>query len=195
MKRKPLPKSIRFEVFKRDSFTCQYCGRSAPDVILECDHIVPVAEGGKDEPINLITSCRDCNRGKGKKFLSDTESIKRQKKQLDDLNEIREQTEMMVEWKRELLKIREKEIDFVESIIFSVWRTSTDRRGPKLKDAGRHYIGSLIEDFGLDEVKISVSIAIGKYFDDTKESLECAIGKIGGICYNRKRARLENRNG
>jgi 5-methylcytosine-specific restriction endonuclease McrA len=31
----------RFEVFKRDDFTCQYCGRKSPDVVLEADHIVP----------------------------------------------------------------------------------------------------------------------------------------------------------
>ena len=63
-KRKKLGKKIRFEVFKRDSFTCQYCGQSAPQVILEVDHIVPVSKGGDDELTNLITSCRDCNRGK-----------------------------------------------------------------------------------------------------------------------------------
>lgn len=70
-KRKNIPKSIRFEVFKRDSFKCQYCGRSAPDVILECDHIHPVSEGGDNSLLNLITSCRDCNRGKGKKLLNE----------------------------------------------------------------------------------------------------------------------------
>ena len=74
-KRKSIPKSVRFEVFKRDSFKCQYCGASAPDVILEVDHIVPVAEGGKNDMMNLITSCRDCNRGKGKKRLTDRQTI------------------------------------------------------------------------------------------------------------------------
>jgi hypothetical protein len=54
----------RFEVFKRDDFTCQYCGRKSPDVVLEVDHIVPVCEGGTDDPINLRTSCWDCNHGK-----------------------------------------------------------------------------------------------------------------------------------
>ena len=38
--RKTLSKKIRFEVFKRDKFTCQYCGRMSPDVILEVDHIL-----------------------------------------------------------------------------------------------------------------------------------------------------------
>lgn len=60
----------RFEVFKRDEFTCQYCGRRSPEVVLEVDHIVPVATGGSDDEINLRTSCWDCNRGKSDKPLS-----------------------------------------------------------------------------------------------------------------------------
>lgn len=55
---------LRFEVFKRDNFTCQYCGRKTPAVVLECDHIVPVCDGGSDDLINLCTSCWECNRGK-----------------------------------------------------------------------------------------------------------------------------------
>ena len=54
----------RFLVFKRDSFTCQYCGRKSPEAELECDHVIPRARGGSDEAENLITSCYDCNRGK-----------------------------------------------------------------------------------------------------------------------------------
>jgi hypothetical protein len=54
----------RFEVFKRDEFTCKYCGRRTPDVVLEVDHIVPVCEGGSDDTVNLTTSCYECNRGK-----------------------------------------------------------------------------------------------------------------------------------
>jgi hypothetical protein len=54
----------RFEVFKRDDFTCQYCGRKSPDVVLEADHIVPLSGGGSDDVINLTTSCWECNRGK-----------------------------------------------------------------------------------------------------------------------------------
>ena len=53
-KRKPISKKLRFEVFKRDSFTCQYCGKSAPDVVLHIDHIKPVKEGGTK--VERITS-------------------------------------------------------------------------------------------------------------------------------------------
>src|SRR5262245_2864803 len=59
----------RFEAFKRDDFTCQYCGRRSPDVVLEIDHIVPESAGGSDDIINLRTACWACNRGKADKPL------------------------------------------------------------------------------------------------------------------------------
>lgn len=70
-KRQTLPKKLRFEIFKRDSFTCQYCGAQPPAVVLEVDHIHPVAEGGDNAQDNLITACDKCNRGKGKRPLGD----------------------------------------------------------------------------------------------------------------------------
>lgn len=63
-------KSVRFEIFARDVFTCQYCGRRPPEVVLELDHIHPRAKGGSDDLLNLITSCCDCNRGKAAKVIS-----------------------------------------------------------------------------------------------------------------------------
>lgn len=69
-KRKSISKRLRFEVFKRDSFCCQYCSAKPPHVPLEVDHIVPVIKGGTNDIYNLITSCFDCNRGKGKTELS-----------------------------------------------------------------------------------------------------------------------------
>jgi hypothetical protein len=67
--RKPLSKKLRFDVFKRDRFSCQYCGKTPPQVVLEIDHIQPVAEGGTNDILNLLTACFDCNRGKGKEGL------------------------------------------------------------------------------------------------------------------------------
>lgn len=55
----------RFLTFKSDNFTCQYCGRKPPEVILECDHVIARANGGGDAMDNLITACRECNIGKG----------------------------------------------------------------------------------------------------------------------------------
>lgn len=65
MKRKALSKRLRFEVFKRDSFVCQYCGAHPPGALLHVDHIQPVADGGGNDIDNLVTACEACNQGKG----------------------------------------------------------------------------------------------------------------------------------
>lgn len=69
-KRVAIGKSLRFKVFKRDSFSCQYCGATPPSVVLEVDHIHPVSKGGGNSLDNLITSCFDCNRGKSSGLLT-----------------------------------------------------------------------------------------------------------------------------
>lgn len=53
---------IRSSVFKRDDFTCAYCGERGGR--LECDHVIPVSRGGSSEPSNLTTACFACNRSK-----------------------------------------------------------------------------------------------------------------------------------
>jgi len=55
---------LRFEVFRRDGYTCQYCGKSATEAELEIDHVTPVSKGGKNEISNLKTACKSCNAGK-----------------------------------------------------------------------------------------------------------------------------------
>jgi hypothetical protein len=65
MRREPVSPKMRFEVLRRDSFTCRYCGQSAPNVILHIDHITPVSNGGVSDISNLVTACSACNYGKG----------------------------------------------------------------------------------------------------------------------------------
>lgn len=62
---------VRFEVLKRDRFTCAYCGKHPPDVLLEVDHVLPRAAGGTDAMENLVTSCHDCNAGKSDRLLEE----------------------------------------------------------------------------------------------------------------------------
>ena len=57
-----ISKRTRFEVLRRDDYTCRYCRSS--DNPLTIDHVVPVALGGSDAPDNLVAACRDCNAGK-----------------------------------------------------------------------------------------------------------------------------------
>jgi hypothetical protein len=61
-------KKIRESVFKRDDYTCQYCGERGGK--LECDHINPVTQGGSNDNENLTTACFYCNRSKHTKTLS-----------------------------------------------------------------------------------------------------------------------------
>jgi HNH endonuclease len=105
--REPISKKLRFEVFKRDSFTCQYCGRKAPDVILQCDHIKPVAEGGASDILNLLTSCVDCNSGKGARTLAEHATLTKQIDQLAELQTRREQIEMLIEWREGLANLED----------------------------------------------------------------------------------------
>lgn len=188
-KRKSISPKLRFEVFKRDNFTCQYCGATAPSVVLEVDHIVPVAEGGETELINLATACRDCNRGKGKRKLSNTQEVDKQRVQLEELNARREQLEMMVEWKRELLDIKASESETISSLIKSI-------TGTGLTDSGKQHIKRLVSRFGFEEVYNSTDISFSKYYrceSDYQEqrTWQFALDKIGGICYNRKKNKLK----
>lgn len=61
--------AIRVSVFERDKHTCQYCG--VKSARLECDHVIPVANGGSHDEGNLKTACQPCNRSKGAKLLSE----------------------------------------------------------------------------------------------------------------------------
>lgn len=185
-KRTPIPKSIRFEVFKRDSFRCQYCGKSAddPSVRLEVDHIIPVAKGGDNSIMNLITSCRDCNRGKGARELSDESVIVKQKKLLDDIQERKEIIEMMARWKTELMLETEKEVSIVNNYIGTISNWS-------LTDVGKTKLRRMINNYGFEEVYQATEIAFNKYYRGDTKSWDIAFNKIGGILYNRKIGRTK----
>ena len=66
---RPISPRLRFKVLQRDNFTCQYCGRKAPEVVLEVDHIEPYSKTKNNDIDNLITSCKECNRGKRAKEI------------------------------------------------------------------------------------------------------------------------------
>lgn len=59
------PAFTRFNVFLRDRFTCQYCGRHFPTHDLTFDHLIPRSKGGRTTWENIITSCSSCNLLKG----------------------------------------------------------------------------------------------------------------------------------
>lgn len=185
-KRRAISKTLRFEVFKRDAFTCQYCGGKAPEVVLHVDHIEPHAKGGSDEMVNLITACAACNGGKGARRLSDHSTLAKQRKQLDILAERREQLEMMAAWRAELSGLREREIDAVSDTL-DQWC------GYEFTDTARRQIGAYIRRYGFDETLKSAEIAFRQYIkpDDSankiQRSITYALNKIAGIAITRSR--------
>ena len=68
----PRPKVAlsRREIFRRDHFTCQYCGKSTP--MLTVDHVVPKHLGGSPGWSHLVTACSYCNHKKGGRSLSES---------------------------------------------------------------------------------------------------------------------------
>ncbi len=58
------PAFTRFNVFLRDSFTCQYCGDTQRD-ILTFDHVIPRSKGGRTTWQNIVAACSPCNLKKG----------------------------------------------------------------------------------------------------------------------------------
>ena len=68
-----MTKKLREFIKNRDNFTCCNCGNSThmePNLLLEIDHIIPVAKGGCTVEDNLQTLCWKCNRAKSDKIIS-----------------------------------------------------------------------------------------------------------------------------
>lgn len=55
----------RANIYARDGHICQYCGTQCSTVELTFDHVMPVAQGGRKDWENIVTSCVSCNRRKG----------------------------------------------------------------------------------------------------------------------------------
>lgn len=57
----------RDHLFRRDNFTCLYCGRRFKPKELTYDHVVPRSQGGGRSWENIATACEPCNQKKGNK--------------------------------------------------------------------------------------------------------------------------------
>ena len=60
---RPRVKLNKNEVFRRDGYICQYCGRPTPNPTI--DHVIPRRLGGQHVWENLVTACASCNHRKG----------------------------------------------------------------------------------------------------------------------------------
>lgn len=179
-KRKAVPRAIRFEVLKRDKFTCQYCGGKAPDILLHVDHIYPHSKGGGDDILNLITSCEDCNLGKSDHPLDDSSALVKQRTQLEELEKRREQLEMMSEWKIGLLDLN----DHAVTTVAEFW--SKLGTGWSLTAPGLDVLRKLLAKFSAASVMDAMSISVSNYVEmrdgrATAESVQKALDYVSRI--------------
>jgi 5-methylcytosine-specific restriction endonuclease McrA len=66
---RPQLKMTRREIFRRDAFTCQYCGKHTSDLTI--DHVLPRHMGGRHIWNNVVAACPTCNHRKGGRTLDD----------------------------------------------------------------------------------------------------------------------------
>jgi 5-methylcytosine-specific restriction endonuclease McrA len=70
---RPHVRLTRREVFRRDNYTCQYCGRR--DGGLTVDHVIPRHLGGPHTWTNVVAACPSCNHRKGGRKMEEAHML------------------------------------------------------------------------------------------------------------------------
>ena len=64
--RPPFVRFSRENVYLRDGYLCQYCGKQCTSTTITLDHVQPRSRGGNTSWRNVVTACVECNRDKGR---------------------------------------------------------------------------------------------------------------------------------
>lgn len=179
-KRKPLGNAARFKILQRDGFTCQYCGRTPPSVVLHVDHVVSVAEGGGNEDENLVAACSDCNHGKFTGTLA-AETIPRDYAAMATDAKVR--TEQLKAYQEHLQRLRaqvNQAIDFVGASFWGGNLTWSYERGT----AERSKVERFINLLGLADVEDAARIAFARLPGDGRNESTRRFKYFCGVCWN-----------
>jgi hypothetical protein len=182
-------KKLRFEVFKRDGFTCQYCGNTPPAVVLEVDHIQPKSKGGTNDINNLTTSCFDCNRGKAANELTKIPKTLKQNKELIEEKELQYK-----EYKKLLDKVEKRFQEEVSKVNFEFASYFKDRElSDKFK---KSTLKIFLKKLPINEVIDAMNIACDKFYEwGNPSEYHDAIKYFCGICWNKiKNKGFNNQN-
>jgi len=174
-KRKGISKKLRFEIFKRDRFACGYCGGTPPGVVLEIDHIEPFSKGGACDINNYLTSCFDCNRGKGARNLTAIP-----KSLSENMEALHEKELQIKEYQKFIKSIRNRENKYINRIakIYSDNVENYELSQVFKQDSLKKFIQTL----PIHEVEDSMYKALGHV-----HSKEGIIKYFCGICWNKIR--------
>lgn len=192
-KRTSIGNSRRFEIFKRDSFACQYCGRTPPAAILEVDHVIAVSKGGTNDDENLLTSCFECNHGKAARDLGDAAAPVDYRARLI---EKRERAQQAAAYNLFLLELRDAETAAIERI-GEAWYDGLAGKpagflfGPSRQPSVRRFLKELPEMIVLEAVEIAQSWHGARYCSVDRD--DKAWRYFCGICWRKiKQARGED---
>lgn len=155
----PLSRRLRFEVFRRDLFTCRYCGQRPPDVVLECDHVIPVSRGGVDDIDNLCTSCFDCNRGKTNVELESPIPEIGELARLAAIQEMNERAQLLVDQQRATAYYQ----DAMDSLIDTVTTWWTESGGDPSHVARRTIVVFLTRGLTLARIRDAIDATSGRW--------------------------------
>lgn len=151
-------------------------------MLLHIDHIKPVADGGTNELTNLITACMPCNLGKRDVPLDDHAAVNKARVQLDELQERREQLELMMQWRESLRGIDQETVE----CLAEYWDEHTP--GWSVNEHGKRSIKKWLQKFSVEEICTAMDASAISYlaFDAenkaTSESIDLAFNKVVGIC-------------
>jgi hypothetical protein len=188
-----LSKRIRFEVFKRDRFCCQYCGRHPPEVILEIDHVIPICDGGNASEANLITACFDCNRGKAGNPLTVVPQS------------LADKTAEMAEREEQLRKYRELFEQERERIERDMWEVAQELFGEYQCEQGirRDWLRQIKffnDQIGLAQVFEAAEIAAAKWLgpareDEWRTQKQRRFAYFCGVCWQKIKGQTDDEEG
>lgn len=174
--RKNIGKRLRFDVFHRDAFACQYCGKRPPEVILHLDHIVAYSKGGSNEQENLITSCQACNGGKSDKDISNP--TPRITQNIEELTERYEQMVEFYKYQKSSERLKSKQVENIDEYWNELW----DGRF-NLNVRGKSSISMFLNYFTVSEIKEAM------FQSSRLQDVSSAFRYMCGILHNKRRER------
>lgn len=184
-KREPIGKKLRFSIFERDKFSCTYCGRTPEedDVVLHVDHVISVKDGGDNDKDNLVTSCFDCNSGKGaKSVLRGKQTVENLQEELDSANERLEQLKRLTKLRKKLSDVNKKsDTEKIKWIVDAVGEGYNDKLYKKLGEQITKYHSETARETLIKALEITTEKNDSKNFDDISNYVRYFSGVVRNL--------------
>lgn len=170
----------RFEILQRDGFMCRYCGCQPGETELQIDHIKPISQGGTNSLLNLITSCRLCNAGKGANpvdFVPIPHSV------IEEIHRLRHREQSLIAATQSLIELRKQRFQDAVDMVGHALGLREIRN-----DHAKHVM-YLIEEYGPDAVDEWLQAAFRRTIPQTN-----LLKYLYGCARNHRKTEVNNAN-